>query len=149
MELSDMKIYIFLASTFYTTSTIAGQIGVLDDIDWASLKSTISSEAPSITTQISPSMDDNTFYENNDVGSQPTLEANSLISDGNYHNETTISANFNKRLNSALVASSEKELSRIRSLVLDILASNRLTYDEKSFFLNVKNKVNRAINLEK
>ena len=144
-----MKIYIFLASMLYTTTTIAGQIGVLDDIDWASLKSTISSESPSINAQISPSLNNNNFNENNNLESLPTLDANSFISKGSYYNEQTLSDKFDKKFSSAILASSEEQLNRIRSLVLDILASNRLTQVEKSFFLNIKIKVNQAINLEK
>ena len=136
-----MKLAIVVIGFFGASVAEAGQIGVLDEIDWSGLQNAVTNNV--VTTESSMSIID----ENSVVASSLSNQTQNIEEPVNIVNthemsneiapvDITLDSKMLDMLNNAAATAAKPDLTRLKKLVADIIATNLLTKTEKSLLQN-------------
>jgi hypothetical protein len=137
-----MKFLVIVIGFFGASVAKAGQIGVLDEIDWSALKIVLTDNVVTIEDSSMSIIDENAVIasslpnepKNIDVptGIRNTYEKSNEIAPVSI----SLDSKMLDMLNNAAATASKVDLIRVKKLMADIVATNLLTKTEKLFLEN-------------
>lgn len=137
-----MKLAIVVIGFFGASVVEAGQIGVLDEIDWSALQIALTNNVVTTENTSMSIIDENAVVASSLPNEPKNIDVPTGI--GNTYAKSNEIAPVNisldskmlDMLNNAAATASKAHLIRLKKLVADIVATNLLTKTEKSFLEN-------------
>lgn len=146
-----MKMLVIAIMCSWGVVATAGQIGVLDEIDWSGLQVQPSNDDAAADVSSFSNSIESVQMEASIPGEMSSSdwfgEQNATVA--RKEEEAVSNVNFNsKNLNyikNAIATASKADLVRLRKLVKDIIATEQLTETEKPIFQNIRHIFDEAI----
>lgn len=137
-----MKLAIVVIGFFGASVVEAGQIGVLDEIDWSALQSALTNNVVTTENTSMSNIDENAVVASSLPNGPNNIDVPTGI--GNTYEKSneiapvkiSLDSKMLDMLNNAAATASKADLIRLKKLVADIVATNLLTKTEKSFLEN-------------
>lgn len=137
-----MKLAIVVIGFFGASVVEAGQIGVLDEIDWSALQIALTNNVVTTENTSMSIIDENAVVASSLPNEPKNIDVPTGI--GNTYEQSneiapvkiSLDSKMLDMLNNAAATASKADLIRLKKLVADIVATNLLTKTEKSFLEN-------------
>ena len=137
-----MRLLVIVIGFFGASVAKAGQIGVLDEIDWSALQIALTNNVATIEDSSMSIIDENAVIASSisnkafNIDSLVNVEATSEKSNELAPVSIVLNSEMRDMFNNAVATASKADLIRLKKIVADIVGTNLLTKTEKSFLQN-------------